>query len=79
MRRSVGAWGETEDNSNNATEISHLIDTRDVLGPQARTASDPTLYGAGAEHLRSMFRRLDDHVTTAGDVSSPQFRSLSIT
>jgi phosphohistidine phosphatase len=37
---------------------------RDVLGPQARTASEPTLYGAGAEHLLSMLRRLDDHVTT---------------
>ena len=37
---------------------------RDVLGRQARTNSDPTLYGAGAEQLLSMLRRLDDHVTT---------------
>lgn len=37
---------------------------RDVLGRQARPILDPTLYGAGAEQLLSILRRLDDHVTT---------------
>jgi phosphohistidine phosphatase len=35
-----------------------------VLGRQARTSSDPTLYGASAEQLLSVLRCLDDHVTT---------------